>query len=180
MALSIEYKDVEKKLLILYLINRMEVSMSRAQITDFVLSKDIMDYFTLEETLSSMLEQGLLESTQENAQDANTTRYAVTDNGLVNLEYFANHIPRTIRVLINQYVEENRGKVIKDYEITANYFTNVENDGFQVKCGVYDDRRVLLELSVSVDTREQARLIQTNWRNDASGLYQRIIDALTT
>ena len=180
MSVSIEYKDVEKKLLILYLINRMELPMSRAQITDFVLSKEIMDYFALEETLSGMLEQGLLESTLENAQDANTTRYAVTDDGLLSLEYFANHIPRTIRILINQYVEENRGKVIKDYEITANYFANVENDEFQVKCGVYDDKRALLELSVSVDTREQARLIMTNWRNDASGLYQRIIDALTT
>jgi len=180
MSVSQEYKDVEKKLLILYLINRMELSMSRAQITDFVLSKDIMDYFTLEEALSDMLEQGLLEFTQVNAQDANTTRYSVTDNGLANLEYFANHIPRTMRLLVSQYVEENRGKVVKDYEITANYFANVENDEFQVKCGVYDDRRVLLELSVSVDTREQARLIMSNWKNDASGLYQRIIDALTT
>jgi len=47
MSVSLEYKDVENKLLILYLINRMEVSMSRAQITDSVLAKDFMNYFTL-------------------------------------------------------------------------------------------------------------------------------------
>jgi DNA-binding PadR family transcriptional regulator len=179
-SVSLEYKDVENKLLILYLINRMEISMSRAQITDFVMAKDFMNYFTLEQTLSVMLEQGLLEASEENAQDASTTRYAVTNKGLESLDYFVNHIPRPMRGLINQYVIDNRGKVKRDYEVTATYFPNVESNDFQVKCGVYEDRRVILELSISVDTREQAKLIQGNWRNNASGLYQRIIDAVTT
>jgi DNA-binding PadR family transcriptional regulator len=180
MSVSLEYKDVENKLLILYLINRMEISMSRAQITDFVMTKDIMSYFTLEQTLSVMLEQGLLEAAQENAQDANTTRYTVTNAGHTSLDYFVNHIPRPMRVLINQYVVENRGKVKRDYEVTASYFPNVENDDFQVKCGVYEDKRAILELSISVDTREQAKLIQSNWRSNASELYQRIIEAVTS
>jgi hypothetical protein len=180
MSVSLEYKDVENKLLILYLINRMEISMSRAQITDFVMSKDIMDYFTLEQTLAVMLEQGLLEAAHENAQDANTTRYTVTNSGLTSLDYFVNHIPRPLRVLINQYVVENRGNVKRDYEVTATYFPNVESDDFQVKCGVYEDKRVILELSISVDTREQAKLIQNNWRSGASELYQRITEAITT
>ena len=178
---SIEYKDVENKLLIIYLINRMELSMSRAQITDFVISKDIMNYFVLEETLTDMVEQGLLETTSENAQDANTTRYTVTNNGLISLEYFENHIPRPMRTLINQYVEENRGKVKRDYEVNANYFPIAGTDDFEVKCGIYEDYRVLLELAISVDTREQAKQIRANWTSsNASMLYQQIIDALTT
>ena len=180
MAVSIEYKDVENKLLILYLINRMELSMSRSQITDFVMSKEFMNYFVFEQTLADMLEQGLLEATIENGQDASTTRYTVTNNGLISLEYFESHIPRPLRLLINQYVDENRGKVKRDYEVTATYFPNVETNDFQVKCGVYEDTRVLLELAISVDTREQAKLIQANWRNNASLLYQHVIDAITT
>lgn len=180
MAVSIEYKDVEKKLLILYLINRMELSMSRAQITDFVLNKDFMDYFSLEQTLAAMQDQGLLEATEVNAQDVSTTRYAVSNEGLQNLEYFENRIPRTARVLINQYIVENRGKIKRDYESTANYFPNLESEDFQVKCGVYEDNRVLMEIIVSVDTREQAKLIQANWKNNSSAVYQKIIDALTT
>jgi len=180
MSVSIEYKDVENKLLILYLINRMELSMSRSQITDFVMSKDFMNYYVFEQTLADMVEQDLLETTVENGQDANTTRYTVSNNGLISLEYFESHIPRPLRLLINQYVEENRGKVKRDYEVTATYFPNVETNDFQVKCGVYEDRRVLLELAVSVDTREQAKLIQANWRNNASLLYQHVIGAITT
>jgi len=180
MPFTLGSKDVETKLLILYLINRMELSMSRAQITDCVMSKEIMNYFDLEQTLSLLIEQGMLDATHEKAQDANTTRYAMTNEGHRSLEYLENHIPRTLRLLINQYVEENRGKVKRDYEITATYFPSVETDDFQVKCGVYEDKRALMELTVSVDTREQAKLIQNSWRGNASGLYQKILEALIT
>jgi len=175
---SLEYKDVENKLLLLYLINRMELSMSRAQITEFVMQKEFINYFVLEQALSELLELGLLECTEINAQDANTTRYTLTQQGETCLEYFENHIPRPVRVVINQYVEENRGKVRRDYEVTATYFPDAENDDFRVKCGVYEDMRALLEISVSVDTREQAKAIQNNWRGNASKLYQRIIDVV--
>jgi len=174
-----ENRDVENKLLILYLINRMELSLSHGQITDFIIDRELMDHFVLEQTLSNMLEQGLLEAITENAQDGNTTRYSVTNEGHTSLEYFENHITRPTRLLINQYVEDNRGKVKRDYEVTATYFPNVEMQDFLVKCGVYEDKRALLELSISVDTREQAKLLQGNWRANASGLYQKIIEAMT-
>jgi len=180
MPVTIEYKDVENKLLILYLINRLELAMSRAQIYDFIIEKDLMRPFTLEQTLATMVEAKLLEATIEaDAQDVSTTRYSVTEEGLTNLEYFESHIPQPVRQIINRYIEENRGKIKKDYESVASYFPNVENNEFRVKCGVYEDKRAIIELFVSVDTREQAKLIQANWRANASGLYSKIIEALT-
>ena len=174
-----DYKNAESKLLLLYLINRMEFPMSRAQVTDFVSGADFMDYYTLQQTLAVLVETGHLDATEENALDNSTTRYAVTGEGQMTLEYFEKHIPWSRRQTIDRYITENRGKIKKDYENTATYFPNVENDEFRVKCGVYEDKRALLELFVSVDTREQAKLIQSNWRANASVLYQRIIEALT-
>ena len=179
MSNGYEYKNAENKLLLLYLINRMEFPMSRAQITDFVQEADFMDYYTLQQTLAIMVESGHLDATEENALDNSTTRYVVTDEGQTTLEYFERHIPWSKRQAIDRYITDNRGKIKKDYEYTATYFPNVENDEFRVKCGVYEDKRALLELFVSVDTRQQAKLIQSNWRANASVLYQRIIEALT-
>ena len=174
-----EFKIAENKLLLLYLINRMEFPMSRAQVTDFVRDADYMDYYTLQQTLAVLVEGGHLDVTEENALDNNTTRYVVTGEGQTTLEYFEKNIPWSRRQAIDGYITENRGKIKKYYENTATYFPNMDNDEFQVKCGVYEDKRALLELVVSVDTREQAKLIQSNWRANASGLYKRIIEALT-
>ena len=179
MSTAREYKNVEDKLLLLYLINRMEFPMSRAQVTDFVNDADFMDYYTIQQTLAVLVEGGHLDATEENALDKNTTRYVVTGEGQTTLDFFEKHISWSKRQAIDNYINENRGKIKKDYENTATYFPNMDNDEFLVKCGVYEDKRALLELVVSVDTREQAKLIQSNWRANASGLYQRIIEALT-
>ena len=172
-------KMMENKLLVLCLISRMELPMSEAQITNFVRDAEYMDYYTMQQTLSNLVEGGHLDITEENALDNNTTRYSITDEGQASLDFFEKNLPWSKRKAVDHYIAENKGRIKKDYENIATYFPNMENDEFRVKCGVYEDTRALLELVVSVDTREQAKLIQSNWRANASGLYQRIIEALT-
>lgn len=181
MAITIEYKDVENKLLILYLINMMDLPMSHAQITDFITQKDLMHNFVLGQNLTDMVERGFLDATRENAQDESTTHYSLTEDGHTNLELLQSQIPRPVRNIITQYVEENRGKIKKSYEKTANYFPNADNDEYTVKCGVYDDKRgnMLMEIYVPVITREQAKFIQSNWNANYNSLYQRILSILT-
>lgn len=171
-----EYKIVENKLLLLYLIEKMDLPLSRSQITDYVRQAEYMDYYTLQQTLAEMVEGGYL----ENSQDNNSTLYTITEDGQTMLEYFEKHIPASVRAKINTYVRDNRRNIKRDYENTATYFPNVENDEFMVKCGVYEDERVLMELFISVETRDQAKQIQANWKNNASKLYSNIIKELVT
>ncbi|MCL2202576.1 MAG: DUF4364 family protein [Defluviitaleaceae bacterium] len=174
-----DYEDVENKLIILYLINRMVLPMSNGQITDILIGGELMDYYTLQQNLSEMVDIGLLESTQENAMDNNTTRFTATEDGANTLEFFERRITLSTRQAINRYANENRQKIKKDYEKTATYFPDEENDEFRVKCGIYEDERALLELSIFVDTREQAKLIQSHWRTNP-GVYRKILEVLTT
>ena len=166
--------SVENKLLLLYLIEKMDLPLTRSQITDFVRDGDYMEYYTLQQTLADMVFDGYLEMSQEN----NNTRYSITDQGLSTLEYFEKHIPGGVRMKINKYVNDNFNSVKRDYEITANYFQDRETNEYIVKCGVYDDDRVLMEINVSVVSREQARLIQKNWKSHVNVLYISILREL--
>ena len=174
-----EFKNVESKLIILYLINRMVLPMSRGQIVEMIMENEIMDFFTLQQSLTEMTNIGLLESSQENAGDNNTTRFTATEDGLNTLEFFERRISVHTRHIINRYANENRHKIKKDYEKTATFFPNDTQDEFHVKCGIYEEERALLELQITVDTREQAKLIQTNWRTNAT-MYSKMLDLLTT
>lgn len=167
-------ESAENKLLLLYLIDKMELPLSRSQITDYILQTEYMDYYTLQQALADMVEGGYLDGVSDN----NTTRYTITDEGLQTLEYFEKHIQPSVRSRINQYVKENRGDIKRAFENTATFFPNEEGNEFLVKCGVYEESRVLLELSISVDTRDQARLIQNNWKTNAKTLYGEIIKIL--
>jgi hypothetical protein len=174
-----DYKEVENKLILLYLINRMVLPMSRTQITDLVLGGEFMDYYTLQQNLSEMVEMGFLDASHENAGDNTTTRFTATEDGMNTLEFFEKRIAPATRQAINRCTNESRSKIKKEYEKTATYFPDDENDAFRVKCGIYEDERALLEVFVTVDTREQAKLIQTNWRANAD-VYRRILEVLTT
>ena len=169
-----DIKTPENKLIILYLIEKMDLPLSRSQITDYIIQSEFMDYYTLQQSLGDMVDGGYLDSTTDN----NTTRYTLTEEGLQTLEYFEKHIPYSIRNKINQYIKENRKDIKRAFENTATFFPNAENDEFLVKCGVYEEGRVLMELSISVDTREQARLIQNNWKANAKTLYGDIVRLL--
>lgn len=169
-----ELKSPENKLLILYLIDKMDLPLSRSQINDYIIQSEFMDYYTLQQALAEMVEGSYLDSTVDN----NTTMYTLTDEGLITLEYFEKHIPPSVRNKINIYVKENRKDIKRAFENTATFFPNVEGDDFLVKCGVYEEGRVLLELSISVDTRDQARILQNNWKSNAKTLYGEIIGLL--
>jgi hypothetical protein len=127
-----------------------------------------------------MVERGYLAVTLENTLDENTTRYTLTEDGITNLNLLENQIPRAVRNMIVQYVEDTRGKIKKGFEKTAHYFP-ADNDEYIVKLGVYDDKRdtMLMEISVPVVTREQAKYIQANWNANYNTLYQKILAALT-
>jgi len=169
-----DYRLAENKLLLLYLIDKMDIPLSNGQISQFALEENYMNYFFIQKCLSEMIEINYLEATQEN----NNTRYTITDDGLETLKYFEKHISANIRSRINTYVLENRRKLKRDFEITANYFLDNRTKEFIVKCGVYEDSKVLMELNISVVTREHAKLIVGNWKNSSSEIYNDILDNL--
>ena len=169
-----DIKATENKLTILYLLDQIELPLSRSQITDYIRQSEFMDYYTLQQTLADMVDGGYLDA----ATDNNTTRYTLTGEGQQALEYFEKHISPSIRLRINQYIKDNLKEIKRSFENTATFFPNAENNEFLVKCGVYEENRALMELSISVDSREQARIIQNNWKANAKSLYGDIIRIL--
>jgi hypothetical protein len=62
--------------------------------------------------------------------------------------------------------------------VTATYFLDSETNEYIVKCGVYEDKRILMEINVSVVSRDQAKLIQNNWKSHVSEIYMNILNEM--
>jgi len=172
--MSAEYPDVENKLLLLYLVNKMDLPLSNNQISQFALEENLMGYLVLQKTLEEMVISGYLDKTKDN----NITRYTITDEGFTVLEYFERQIPLVVKDKINKYVIDNRSTIKKDFEITANYFYDHTNNEYTVKCGSYEDEKILMEINVSVVNKEQAKFICNNWKANVAKLYGTILSEL--
>ena len=170
------YSDVENKLLLLFLMKKMDIPLSHSQISEFALKDNYMTYFTLQQVLSYMVKVKYIDKSKNN----NTTRYAITEEGIKSLQYFEKHIDSETRAKIIKYVQDNRKEVKKDFEITSNFFYDYPNNEFIVKCSLYDDDKILMEINLSVVSKEQAQLICSNWKKNITVTYGNILSELTT
>jgi hypothetical protein len=159
----------------------MDMPMSRGQITDFIIAKELMNHFTLEQSLVDMVSRGFLDGKNATTLDVSSTRYTLTDDGASHLEQLDSLLPRPVRQMIDTYVEENRGKIKKSFEKTAHYFPSDDSEEYIVKVAVIDDKRgsMLMELKMPVITREQAKQVQANWNSNYSDMYKRILAIMT-
>ncbi|WMI81557.1 DUF4364 family protein [Anaerotignum sp. MB30-C6] len=164
----------EHKLIILHLVQKMGISLSNSEICQFLLNKEYMDYFSVQQYLAELVEAGWLEKTKEH----NNTRYTLTDEGEEVINYFQNHVKESVKEDISIYVKENSKRIRAEYAVTANYFPEFNGD-FLVKCGLCDDDGAqLMEISVSVVSKQQAQQICRNWRKNVSHLYGNFLTAL--
>lgn len=164
----------EDKLIILYLVEKMGIALSNSEICQFLLEKNYINYFNAQQYLSELVESGFLDQQKEN----NTTRYSLTDEGTEVLSIFIKHISPAAKNDIISYVHENGKRIKAEYEVTANYFLELNNE-YSVKCGIYDSEGVcLMEINVSVPSKEQARLMCSNWKKNVNKLYGSIFTAM--
>ena len=171
-----EEKQIEHKIMLLYLINRMDIPISNSQITQFALEENYMNFYSVQQYLKEMMEIDYLDASQDN----NTTRYTITGEGLKALEAFAAYVPHYLKNRIAKYVAQNRKEVMKGFETAANHFYDHDTGEYIVKCGVYDYDTLLMELNLSVVNKEQALFICNNWKSNVGSLHTKIIDILLT
>ena len=100
--MSMQYstkKLAENKLIILHLLQKMGISLSNSEICQFLLEKNYMDYFSVQQYLSELETAGWLEKTREQ----NNTRYTLTDDGEEVMNYFISRISDDVKNEINTY-----------------------------------------------------------------------------
>ena len=171
---SSESAQIENKIILLYLIDKMDIPLSNSQITQFAIEENYMNYYSVQQYLSEMVDTGYLDK----SHDYNTTRYTITDEGSQILGVFLKNIPQNIKNRILKYVSENRKTAKQDFEIIANHFYDHKNNEYIVKCAVYDDEMMLLEMNLSVVSKEQALSICNNWKSNIDILYGQLMDIL--
>lgn len=172
------FANAEKKLIILYLLDKIDIPLSYNDISSFVLEEDYMNYITLQTCLHEMLETGYLEKDT----DKNVARYYITGAGSDVLNQFEDKISQVVVKNVCKYIEENAGRIKKDFEIVANFF--IENfsenpNKYTVKCGAYEDDTTIMEIKLTCDSREQAKKICKNWKENVSQIYGNIITEIT-
>ena len=90
------------KLMILYLIEKVDFPLSNSQISEFILDKGYTNYFTVQRAFHELEEENMLRV----KQIRNMSHYALSDEGSEAIEMFEYQIPNSIKEDIAQFLKE--------------------------------------------------------------------------
>ena len=161
------------KLIILYMLNKVDFPLTTAQISEFILDKGYTSYFKLQEVLSEMQDDGLIKPDTT----YNRTLYHLTENGAETIRYFHSSIPGEIRKDIDAFLKEKEYDLKEEVSVRADYYLNTRQE-YDVVCQIIEEGSCLMELKLTVPTKQEAEAITKNWTKRNQELYTLLMSKL--
>ncbi len=163
----------QNKVILLYLIDRVDIPVSNLQITKIMLENRFMNYFLLQQFLNELRKAGYLHAKKDGKKEF----YNITTSGKQILDYFKTLIPQGIKKSIDSAKKSIRSKIKNETLIKAEIRTDFES-GYMVKCSIHEDNFSLMDLYLAAGTRDDADAICDNFKNNPQQIYEKIIALL--
>lgn len=162
------------KLMIIYMLDKVQIPLTGAQLSDFMLMKEYTDFSHLQQVLKELSSTGLILEQSIH----NTTRYEITDDGTQTLEFFGKQIPAAIVADMDAYIDENQFSMRCEIAASAEY-TKSGNQDYLVHCEVRDGKNLVIGLDISVPDEQHAKAISSNWADKSTDIYAYLFKSLT-
>ena len=161
------------KLIILYMLNKVDFPLTTSQISEFVLDKGYTSYFRLQEALSDLTQSDLIRPETTH----NRTLYHLTENGAETIIYFSNKISPAIRKDIDDFLKEKQYDLKEEVSVKADYYLNTNRE-FEVRCQIVENGFSLIDLKLTVPTEKEAETIVRSWSHKSQEIYTSLLAEL--
>ena len=141
------------KLIVLYMLNRVDFPLTKAQIGDFILEKEYTNFMTLQQVIGELIDAGLITSQTMR----NRTHLLLTKDGEQTLQFFGNQISNSIKKEIDDYLKENEITLRNEVSIIADYYKSTSGE-YEAHLVAKDKGINLIDLTISVPVEETAVL----------------------
>ena len=161
------------KLMVMYMLSKVNFPLSNSQISDFILGKQYTNYFTLQEVLNYLSEDGYIQILNYRT----TTQYKLTDTGKETIDFFNKKISTAIKDDIDDYLIKNKYDLKSEVGTTSDYYKSTSGD-YIVHCQVKEGKSTLIELNVSVPVKEIADQMCAKWKDSSQQIYDFVVKKL--
>ncbi len=163
----------ENKVLILYLINKLPDGIKSDNLFKIVSSTNGINYFYFQELLSDLIATNLVGSFTKDED----TFIKITSEGENSLSLTKSLLPGILKLKADNVFKDEISEIVEESSIITEYIPKDENN-YTVKCKIVEKNEILFEISAFAGSRERAKQISDNWKNNANNLYPKIIDLL--
>lgn len=157
------------KLIILYMLEHSEATLTNSQLSEFILEKEYTNYFHLQQAIAELVDADLLEK----KQIGNSSHYRITEEGRLTLSYFEKDLSSEIKKEVVDYLKNSGFNEPEKLTAPADYFKTPQGR-YSIRCQIVENCVNLLELNLTTTNEEAAKEICRSWPKK----YERIYDAI--
>ena len=168
-------KLAKNKLIILYVMKKVACPLSNSQILRLLYDVEGFNYYYFQHVLSNLVEQKYI----INYPQEDEWLYEITEDGNNVYELTESMLPGITKYKIDTIINNILKEVKNEMSVTAEYIPEGENT-YITKCKITEAHKSLFEIHVFCTSQEQAKQIASNWKNNASTLYPKFIEMITT
>lgn len=161
------------KLIILYMLKRAALPLSRQRIRDFILEKGYTNYILLNQAIGELIDAGMAVSQLINDRP----HLSITEEGAQTLAFFQTNISEVTKEEINTYLKENRLELLSEISVTAHY-DRTSTGEYEARLLAKERGIPLVQITLSVPAEETAVSICRNWREKNEEIYQMLVERL--
>ncbi|MCR4628503.1 MAG: DUF4364 family protein [Clostridium sp.] len=161
------------KLMVLYMLSKVTFPLTGAQFSDFFLTREYTNYFSLQNALTELTEAGLIRKEELHS----SSRYEITHEGVQALDFFGSKISPEIIEDIDSFLSENRLRM-KEAVGTVSEFYRADTRDYMVHCEIREGKSHLINLDIAVPDEEQAGKMSNHWKKRSQEIYAFIMKTL--
>ena len=163
----------ENKVLILYLLNKLSDGIKSDNLYKIVSSTNNINYFYYQELITDLINTNLIGSFTKDED----TFIKITSEGENALSLTKSLLPGILKLKADNVFKAEVSTIAEESSIVTEYIPRDENN-YTVKCKIVEKNDVIFEVSAFSGSRDRAKQISDNWKNNATRIYPQIIDLL--
>lgn len=163
----------ENKVLILYILNKLTDAIKNDNLYKIVSSANNINYFYFQELLTDLINTNLVGSFTKDDK----TFIKITSKGQNALSLTKSLLPGILKLKADHVFKEQVSIIAEESSIITEYIPKNENS-YTVTCKIREKNETIFEVSTFAGSRERAKQISDNWKNNAKTIYPKIIDLL--
>ena len=145
------------KLIILYMLNKVDFPLTNSQLSEFILNEGYTTYFKLQQAISELINSGFIREESTHSR----TFYHLTEEGAETIRYFKNDISPAIKSDIDKFLHEKEYELKDEVSVKSDYYRNSNG-----------------EYSITSPTEEEASRAANSWQQKNQEIYALIMKNL--
>lgn len=163
----------ENKVLILYILNQLPDGIKNDHLFKIVSSANNINYFYFQELLTDLINTNLVGSFTKEEDSF----IKITSDGKNSLSLTKSLLPGILKLKADNIFKDEISSIAEESSIITEYIPKDENN-YTVKCKIVEKTETIFEISTFAGSRDRAKQISDNWKNNANIIYPKILNLL--